>query len=144
MKSLIFLDLSFCNLHEVPDGIGTIRSLERLNLQGNKFDSLPNGLYNLESLAYINLSHCHELQTIGVLPSTSAPSGGRYFKIAAGSRDHRSGLYIFDCPKIMKKPENQSEEKVFTWLQRLLQVCALLTFPQFSSFDILIQCLFSF
>jgi Leucine-rich repeat (LRR) protein len=141
MKSLIFLDLSFCNLHEVPDGIGKIRSLERLNLQGNKFDSLPNGLYNLESLAYINLSHCHELQTIGVLPSKCAATGGRYFKIAAGSRDHRSGLYIFDCPKIMKKPENQFKEIVFTWLRRLTKVCTH-TFPQLSSFDILIQCFF--
>jgi len=110
MRSLIFLDLNFCNLHEVPDGIAKIKTLERLNLQGNKFDSLPNGFYNLESLSYINLSHCHELQTIGLLPSKSAYSGGRYFKIAAGSRDHRSGLYIFDCPKIMKKPENKSIE----------------------------------
>jgi len=143
MTSLIFLDLSFCNLHEVPDGIGRLRTLERLNLQGNKFDSLPNGLYSLERLAYMNLSHCHELQTIGLLPSKGVSSGGRYFEITAGSRDHRSGLYIFDCPKIMKKPENQSMEIEYTWLRRLLEVRMLLIFRQFSSFNILIQCYFS-
>jgi len=41
LKFLIFLDLSFCNLQEVPDSIGDFRCLERLNLQGNNFVSIP-------------------------------------------------------------------------------------------------------
>jgi Leucine-rich repeat (LRR) protein len=32
LNSLIFLDLSFCNLSTVPDAIGELRHLERLNL----------------------------------------------------------------------------------------------------------------
>ncbi|XP_058779834.1 disease resistance protein RPV1-like [Vicia villosa] len=119
MKSLISLDLSFCNLHEVPDSIGWLFTLERLNLQGNKLRSLPNCFTLLANLAYVNLSHCHEIRTIelGQLPKSA--SGGKYFNIAAGSRDHRSGLYIFDCPKFMDKPKyHQSIE--YLWLQRLL------------------------
>ncbi|CAI8592988.1 unnamed protein product [Vicia faba] len=115
MRSLIFLDLSFCNLHEVPD-IGTLKTLERLNLQGNKFRSLPYGSNDLQNLAYVNLSHCHELETIE-LPLISASSGGRYFNIAVGSRDHRSGLYIIDCPKIMNITGNQIIE--YIWFRRL-------------------------
>ncbi|CAL5200730.1 unnamed protein product [Lathyrus oleraceus] len=117
MRSLIFLDLSFCNLHEVPDTIGTLKTLERLNLQGNKFRSLPDNFFDLENLAYVNLSHCHELEAIKPISFKSASSGGRYFKIAAGSRDHTSGLYIFDCPKIMNFPINQQIS--YIWFERL-------------------------
>ncbi|XP_058779817.1 disease resistance protein RPV1-like isoform X2 [Vicia villosa] len=127
MSSLIFLDLSFCNLHEVPDTIGTLHTLERLNLQGNKFRSLPDDFFGLDNLAYVNLSHCHELesnellfsQSVSQSASKSASSGGRYFSIVAGSRDHRSGFYIFDCPKFIVKSKYQSIE--CSWLQRLLQ-----------------------
>ncbi|KAI5412237.1 hypothetical protein KIW84_057051 [Lathyrus oleraceus] len=117
MRSLIFLDLSFCSLREVPKTIGTLKTLERLNLQGNKVRSLPDDFFDLENLAYVNLSHCHELETIKPISFKSASSGGRYFKIAAGSRDHRSGLYIFDCPKIKKFPIIQ--QILYIWFARL-------------------------
>ncbi|XP_058779823.1 disease resistance protein RPV1-like [Vicia villosa] len=127
MRSLIFLDLSFCNLHEVPNTIGTLRTLERLNLQGNKFRSLPDDFFDLDNLAYVNLSHCHELESIELQfsqstsqsASKSASSGGRYFNMVAGSRDHRSGFYIFDCPNFIVKSKDKSIE--CSWLQRLLQ-----------------------
>ncbi|CAL5200363.1 unnamed protein product [Lathyrus oleraceus] len=118
MSSLISLDLSFCNLHEVPNTIKWLFTLERLNLQGNKLRSLPDCFYFLANLAYVNLSHCHELKTIELGLPRKSVSGGKYFNIAAGSRDHRSGLYIFDCPKFMVKSKNQSVE--CSWLQRLL------------------------
>ncbi|MCH93268.1 TIR-NBS-LRR type disease resistance protein [Trifolium medium] len=56
MGSLIFLDLSFCNISIVPDAIGELRGLERLNLQGNNFTRLPSTIQRLYSLAYLN---CH-------------------------------------------------------------------------------------
>ncbi|XP_050883710.1 disease resistance protein RUN1 isoform X2 [Lathyrus oleraceus] len=118
MSSLISLDLSFCNIHEVPNTIKWLFRLERLNLQGNKLRSLPDCFYFLDNLAYVNLSHCHELKTIELGPPPKSVSGGKYFNIAAGSRDHRSGFYIFDCPKFTVKSKNQSVE--CSWLQRLL------------------------
>ncbi|XP_058779830.1 disease resistance protein LAZ5-like [Vicia villosa] len=119
LRSLTFLDLSFCNLHELPNTITALKMLERLNLQGNKFRSLPDVFSCHRNLAYVNLSHCHELETIELVPSYSASRRGRYCNIAVGSRDHRSGLYIFDCPKLMMKPKNKPIAYICS--QRILQ-----------------------
>ncbi|KAK7324668.1 hypothetical protein VNO77_28410 [Canavalia gladiata] len=115
LKSLIYMDLSFCNLLKVPDAIGQLVCLERLNLQGNKFVYLPYTIVELSCLAYLNLAHCHELSSF-CLSTESASPVGRYFKTASGSRDHRSGLYAFDCPRVEKDPLIQ-----FIWLERLLK-----------------------
>jgi Leucine-rich repeat (LRR) protein len=128
MESLIFLDASFCNLHGLPDVIGELRCLERLSLQGNNFKSLPHNLAKLGSLAYLNLAHCHELQTFPRIFSRKKSSlVGGYFKIASGSRDHRSGLHVFDCPKL--KFTLLDNHVYFTWLERLLKVSTLHNIP---------------
>jgi hypothetical protein len=136
MGSLIFLDLSFCNISIVPDAIGELRGLERLNLQGNSFTELPFTIHRLSSLSYLNVSHCHRLQ---ILPWVTAESGrsdsvGRYFKTKSGSRDLRSGLYVFDCPKLKEAytefpPESKSLQYTFIWLKRLVKVRIMLTLP---------------
>ncbi|KAJ1388933.1 Leucine-rich repeat domain superfamily [Sesbania bispinosa] len=89
LKSLISLDVSFCNLHEIPDALGDLWILERMNLQGNNFVTLPSTIKKLYSLSYLNMAHCH-VQSLPRLPSISASSVGRYFKTASGSRDHRN------------------------------------------------------
>ncbi|XP_058779838.1 disease resistance protein RUN1-like [Vicia villosa] len=125
MESLIFLDVSFCNLHKVPDVIGELRCLERLSLQGNNFKLLPYTFNKLGKLAYLNLAHCHELQTfphINTLKDSSL--GGSYFKMTSGSRDHRSGLYAFDCPKVkffLSSPQEYFTKYIYQWLERLLK-----------------------
>jgi Leucine-rich repeat (LRR) protein len=91
LQSLIFLDLSFCNISEVPTAIGEFKCLERLNLQGNNFTELPSSFGRFHNLSYLNLSHCHKLQSLPYLPTQSGPSNsvGRYFKTTSGSRNHR-------------------------------------------------------
>ncbi|WJX73533.1 hypothetical protein P8452_57301 [Trifolium repens] len=125
MESLIFLDASFCNLHRLPDVIGELRCLERLSLQGNNFTSLPPNFSKLGSLAYLNLAHCHELQTFPRISSQKKRSlVGGYFKIASGSRDHRSGLHVFDCPKLKFTLLDNHEyfsDLLCKWLERLLK-----------------------
>ncbi|KOM43826.1 hypothetical protein LR48_Vigan05g143100 [Vigna angularis] len=124
LECLIFLDLSFCNLLEVPDAIGELRCLERLNLQGNNFVSIPDSFRVLHCLAYINLSHCHELKSLSNLPFEGAASGGKYFRAVSGSRDHRSGLYLFNCIKmvdILSKPWDCWSLEL-AWLFRLIKV----------------------
>nr|XP_012569075.1 TMV resistance protein N isoform X3 [Cicer arietinum] len=123
MKSLVFLDLSFCNISNLPQAIGELRGLERLNLQGNNFTAIPS-LQCLSNLAYLNLSYCHCLQRLPQLPTTSGPSDsmGIYFKTTSGSRDHRSGLYVFDCRKIFGGSIwISSIDHQYEWLQRLLK-----------------------
>ncbi|KAL2328074.1 hypothetical protein Fmac_021501 [Flemingia macrophylla] len=89
LESLIVLDLSFCNLVRVPDAIKELRCLERLNLQGNQFISMPS-INSLHHLAYLNLSHCNKLEILSEsLRLMKGLSGGRYFKTVSGSRDHR-------------------------------------------------------
>ncbi|WVZ00977.1 hypothetical protein V8G54_027046 [Vigna mungo] len=102
LVSLIFLDISYCNLKEVPDAIGELRCLERLNLEGNKFVSIPDSFRQLHCLAYLNLSHCYLLKSLPDLPNEGDKSGGKYFKTVSGSRDHRSGFYLFDCPNVSR------------------------------------------
>ncbi|KAL2331600.1 hypothetical protein Fmac_019181 [Flemingia macrophylla] len=124
LKSLIFLDLSFCNILEVPDAIRMLRCLERLNLQGNNLVSLS-CLSWLQRLAYLNLSYCHNLEALPELPVGIASSAGQYFKTVPGSRDHRSGLYIFDCPKVVHKFCSTDPETLYRyslgWLVKLIE-----------------------
>jgi hypothetical protein len=59
---------------------------------------------------------------------------GRYFKTKSGSRDLRSGLYVFDCPKLKEAytefpPESKSLQYTFIWLKRLVKVRIMLTLP---------------
>ncbi|KAK2414713.1 disease resistance protein RPV1 [Trifolium repens] len=122
LESLIFLDLSFCNIFEVPDAIGRIWCLERLNLQGNDFTELPPSSRFLDNLSYLNLSHCHKLQSWPYLPrgSSTSKSQGRYFKTTSGSRNHRSGLYVFDSLNSLKY--NSSLHHCITdWILKLLK-----------------------
>nr|WIL59966.1 nodulation protein [Melilotus officinalis] len=118
LSSLVSLDVSFCNLLEVHYAIGDIWCLERLNLQGNKFDSLPRSICKLNRLAYLNLAHCHKLQTFPRLAShVLFTSRGIYVKTSSGSRDHRSGVYIFDCPMVKSYNFVHGHDQ---WLEKLL------------------------
>ncbi|KEH38848.1 putative TIR domain, winged helix-turn-helix DNA-binding domain-containing protein [Medicago truncatula] len=120
MNSLIFLDLSFCNLSRVPNAIGELRHLERLNLEGNNLISLPSSVGGLSSLAYLNLAHCSRLQSLPELQLCATSSyGGRYFKMVSGSHNHRSGLYIFNCPHL--KMTGQSLDLAVLWLKNLVK-----------------------
>jgi Leucine-rich repeat (LRR) protein len=38
---MVELDISFCGLRKIPDAIGCLRWLERLDLGGNNFVTLP-------------------------------------------------------------------------------------------------------
>jgi Leucine-rich repeat (LRR) protein len=134
MQSLIFLDLSFCNISEVPNDIGKLRCLERLNLQGNNITEPP-VIYDLHNLSYLNLSHCHKLQSLPIPPFDSGPSDsvGRYFKTTSEFRNHRSGLYVFDSPNCAKD-DLLFDYSITTWIKRLLKVCNTLTIsPSFLS-----------
>ncbi|CAJ2660038.1 unnamed protein product [Trifolium pratense] len=119
LNFLIFLDLSFCNLSIVPDAIGYLWHLERLNLEGNNFVSLPSSIGRLSSLAYLNLAHCSRLQYLPELQDcATSTSGGRYFKMVSGSHDHRSGFYFFNCPLLEIA---EGHKLALLWLRKLLK-----------------------
>uniref|UniRef100_M1BA12 Bacterial spot disease resistance protein 4 n=1 Tax=Solanum tuberosum TaxID=4113 RepID=M1BA12_SOLTU len=63
LHSLEDLDLCYCNLKDggLPEDIGSLYSLEHLNLQGNNFDHLPQSIAQLGALRSLNLSNCKRL-----------------------------------------------------------------------------------
>ncbi|XP_048435988.1 TMV resistance protein N-like [Pyrus x bretschneideri] len=64
------INLRDCKLCEgdIPDDIGCLSFLERLNLGGNNFVSLPESIRCLSKLCYLVLSSCKSLQKLPPLP----------------------------------------------------------------------------
>ncbi|XP_016648865.1 PREDICTED: TMV resistance protein N-like [Prunus mume] len=63
------LDMAYCNLSEIPNDLpSSLSSLERLNLDGNPFLSLPVNLNGLSKLHRLSLDMCQNLEMIPELP----------------------------------------------------------------------------
>ncbi|TQD73142.1 hypothetical protein C1H46_041326 [Malus baccata] len=69
--SLRELYLRDCELYEgdIPDDIGCLSFLERLDLSGNNFVSLPKSIRSLSKLSILSLRRCKSLQELPPLPS---------------------------------------------------------------------------
>ena len=107
------LDLSFCNLVEIPDAIGIMSCLERLDLSGNNFATLPN-LKKLSKLVCLKLQHCKQLKSLPELPS----------RIYNFDRLRQAGLYIFNCPELVDR--ERCTDMAFSWTMQSCQVCMFL------------------
>ncbi|CAJ2634065.1 unnamed protein product [Trifolium pratense] len=68
LSCLQHLDLSFCNLVQIPNAIGWLHCLETLNLRGNNFVTLPS-IKELFKLRKLKLDHCKQLKYLPELPS---------------------------------------------------------------------------
>ncbi|XLR41501.1 hypothetical protein S83_026161 [Arachis hypogaea] len=128
LESLISLDLGTCHfIDNIPDSIGVLTCLERLNLEECQCSHLPDTIKKLSRLAYLNLADCSYLERLPELPFDSAPSGGRYFQTVSASRNHRSGLYVTTYNKVMKKTFNYMPAAL-SWFARLVEVSILHAF----------------
>ena len=59
--SLMTLNLSCCNLREIPNDISHLFSLDVLNLSGNSFVCLLDGINQLSNLKWMELANCMSL-----------------------------------------------------------------------------------
>ena len=119
---LLQLDLSFCNLYQIPDAVGRLTHLEALNIGGNQFVTLPYTIKHLSKLIKLNLEHCKKLKYLPELPtSTVLPQDRRFV----------ARLLIFDCPKLCEM--EQCSRVAFSWMIQILQVRSSSPFPQFIS-----------
>ena len=67
-SSLFQLDLTGCNLKAIPNDIGSLFSLESLNLSGNDFVCLPESIIRLSKLKWMVLKNCTSLRSLPKLP----------------------------------------------------------------------------
>ncbi|XP_075649095.1 TMV resistance protein N-like [Castanea sativa] len=68
LSSLRELNLSNCNLKEIPNDIGYLFSLQNLDLSGNNFGCLPESIAQLSILKILNVDNCTSLQSFPKLP----------------------------------------------------------------------------
>ncbi|XP_058730507.1 disease resistance protein RUN1-like [Vicia villosa] len=112
---LLEVDISYCDLSQLPKAIGCLRWLEMLNLRGNNFVTLPS-LRELSKLVCLNLESCKRLESLPELPfPTSIKQDLRKSKYRA-----RTGLFIFNCPKISDK--ERCSRLTFSWMTQFIQV----------------------
>nr|AFP55572.1 TIR-NBS-LRR [Rosa rugosa] len=71
-SSLTELKLNDCNLceGEIPNDIGSLSSLRKLELRGNNFVSLPASIHLLSKLEVITVENCTRLQQLPELPAS--------------------------------------------------------------------------
>ncbi|WVY99862.1 hypothetical protein V8G54_025932, partial [Vigna mungo] len=125
LSCLCELDLSFCNLVQIPDYIGKLRCLKSLNLQGNNFDRLPN-LKDLLRLYFLNLQDCNQLKYLPDLPSkTVLPSEPFTSRFRSSMHNtnftsvERTGLIIYGCPELVEIEE--CIRKSFSWTIQIIK-----------------------
>ncbi|XP_020207782.1 TMV resistance protein N isoform X1 [Cajanus cajan] len=111
------LDLSFCNLSQIPDAIGCMHSLETLNLGGNYFVSLPSSIKKLSKLVHLNLQHCKQLR---YLPEMTSPTALPVIRGIYSFAHYGRGLVFFNCPEIVDI--ERCRGMTFAWLIQVLQV----------------------
>ncbi|KAH9725277.1 Disease resistance-like protein DSC1 [Citrus sinensis] len=68
LSSLERLQLSGCEIKEIPEDIDCLSSLEVLDLSGSKIEILPTSIGQLSRLRQLNLLDCNMLQSIPELP----------------------------------------------------------------------------
>ncbi|PON38146.1 Leucine-rich repeat, partial [Trema orientale] len=64
------LDLGFCNIQEIPDSLGSLSTLTKIYLSGNKFETIPSSIIQLDKLHYLCISYCKNLRHLPELPSS--------------------------------------------------------------------------
>ncbi|XP_022634012.1 TMV resistance protein N isoform X2 [Vigna radiata var. radiata] len=122
------LDLSWCKLVKIPDVIGKLSCLEKLNLKGNHFVTLPN-LTDLYRLYYLNLEHCSRLKYLPDLPSqTNLPPKVYWheeqymediFVCLRANDIYVAGLRMFYCPEIVEW--ERCTDMAISWMLQILQ-----------------------
>ena len=118
--SLTKLDLSHCNLQEIPDAFDCLSSLLILNLEGNEFSWLPKSMIQISNLQDLFLRGCSNLRSLPKLPSNikyiDATQCTSLETLSSGSEyDFHPALQLLNCVKLI---ENQGYDYMSTMLRR--------------------------
>lgn len=102
--------ISFCGLRQLTDTIRSLSCLQRLNLGGNHFVTLPS-LKELSKLVYLNLDHCKLLKYLPDLPVPALIEHGEYWSV---------GMYIFNCPELHEGETERCSDITFSWMKQFI------------------------
>ncbi|ESR45533.1 hypothetical protein CICLE_v10000206mg [Citrus x clementina] len=131
LSSLQTLDLSDCNLLEgaIPFDIGSLFSLEAIDLSGNNFVSLPSSINQLLKLKILCLERCRNLTSLPELPPeivfvgaedcTSLETISSFTKL---SRSPNIALNFLNCFKLVEDQVSKDNLAVTLMKQWLLEV----------------------
>ncbi|PNY12037.1 TIR-NBS-LRR resistance protein [Trifolium pratense] len=104
------VDISFCSLSQLTDTIRYLSCLQRLNLGGNNFVTLPS-MRELSKLVYLSLEHCKLLESLPDLPLHAAIERNEYL---------RAGMYIFNCPKLLESETKRCSDITCSWMKQFI------------------------
>ncbi|WMV53186.1 hypothetical protein MTR67_046571 [Solanum verrucosum] len=115
LLSLKYLDLSGCNIIDgrLPEDIGSLSSLEWLQLSRNNFEHLPRSISELGALKNLDLSHCKRLtqlpEDIACLSSLEKlflkGNNFEYLPQSISKLGALEYLNLLDCKRLTQLPE---------------------------------------
>ncbi|XP_062023091.1 TMV resistance protein N-like [Rosa rugosa] len=138
LHSLTHLNLSDCNLSELPSDFGCLSSLTELYLSRNQFSRLPESIGQLSRLDRLRLDWCRKLRRLPELPSHVHVDADNCISLdSLANQIGQSNLlrrgYFVNCFKLV---ENQSCESItLSLLTRCLKSRA---FPDHEIFQFVI------
>ena len=127
LSTLKKLDVSDCNLLEIPSDFGSLFSLQELYLGGNNIFSLPDSISQLSRLTDLHLEKCQRLQSLPKLPPKIAylyASDCTSLKTISSALELTSGftwLRLFNCFQLVETQGRNSSLEIML-LKRWLQV----------------------
>ncbi|CDY65869.1 BnaAnng21180D [Brassica napus] len=105
------LRLGYCNLSDelVPGNLGSLSSLEELDLQGNNFRNLQTDFAGLPSLHILQLDNCSELRSMFSLPKKLRSLYARNCTVLERTPDLKEcsvlqSLHLTNCYNLVETP----------------------------------------
>ncbi|GJV18378.1 NB-ARC domains-containing protein [Tanacetum coccineum] len=116
-KMEMSLNFSYCNLEQVPDAIGSLSCLRKLNLKGNNFTRFPRSLRQLSHLITLTLDCCKKLEVLHELRSSlriiEARDCTSLCSITKSSKINTSSYsYLNNCPKLFTNIAIESQVSI--------------------------------
>ncbi|KAL1323316.1 TMV resistance protein N isoform X2 [Arachis ipaensis] len=92
------LDLSYCNLHTIPEAISSLHYLEILDFRGNNIVRVPDFINKLPRLIVLKLDNCKRLMYVDEFPLPFPYPAVERTKLVKWGE-----LRMWNCPKIVEK-----------------------------------------
>ncbi|RYR16906.1 hypothetical protein Ahy_B03g061753 isoform E [Arachis hypogaea] len=100
LSCVYYLDLSYCNLHTIPEAISSLHYLEFLYFTGNNIVRVPDFINKLPRLRVLELDNCKRLMYVDEFPlplPLPYPAAERTKLVKWGE------WRMLNCPKIVEK-----------------------------------------